>query len=155
MPAARKNDGTGEQDPLLFQLMNEVGIVAQLSQNSASRLLAPELNLSQFIVLNHVARVAEESSLSRLARAMEVTKGAMANTMSRLESKGYISVRPDPDDGRGKLVRLTPTGRAACNRAVARLGERLAPLAGILSDRELNAVLASLRKARIWFDENR
>ena len=155
MPAARKSDGTDEQDPCLLQLMNEVGIVAQLSQNSASRLLAPELNLSQFIVLNHFVRVAEETSLSRLARAMEVTKGAMANTVSRLESKGYISIRPDPDDGRGKLARLTPAGRAARNRAVARLDERLAPLAATLSERELNAVLASLRKARVWFDENR
>lgn len=147
--------GIIENDPLLFQLMNEVGIVAQLSQNRASRLLAPELNMSQFIVLNHLVRVSEESSLSRLARAMEVTKGAMTNTMSRLERKGYVAIRPDPADGRGKLATLTPAGRAARKRAVARLGHALNPLATSLSETELQAALSALRRARAWFDQTR
>lgn len=140
---------------MLFQLMNEVGIVAQLAQNRASRLLAPDLNMSQFIVLNHFVRVGDDKSLSHLARVMEVTKGAMTNTMSRLESKGYIEIRPDPDDGRGKLARLTTDGRTARNRAVACLSQSLAPLASILSDTEMNAALLALCKARIWFDQNR
>lgn len=155
MPAARNTDAVVQQDPPLFQLINEVGILAQLSQNRASRLLAPELNMSQFIVLNHLVRTGEETSLSRLARAMEVTKGAMTNTISRLDDKGYLSIRPDPEDGRGKLARLTPAGRAARNRATARLGQALSPLAATLSDAELKTALLSLRKARVWFDLNR
>lgn len=86
---------------------------------------------------------------------MEVTKGAMTNTMSRLESKGYIEIRPDPDDGRGKLARLTPDGRTARNRAVECLSQSLAPLASTLTDTEMNAALLALSKARIWFDQNR
>ena len=101
MPATRNKQGVIAQDPALFQLMNEVGIVAQLSQNRASRLLAPDLNMSQFIVLNHFVRLGDEASLGSLARAMEVTKGAMTNTVARLADKGYVAVRPDPDDGRG------------------------------------------------------
>jgi len=66
-----------------------------------------------------------------------------------------VAIRPDPQDGRSKLVRLTPAGRAARGRAVARLGESLAPLAAALSDQELTAVLQSLRTARIWFDRTR
>ncbi len=155
MPATRNKQGVIAQDPALFQLMNEVGIVAQLSQNKASRLLAPDLNMSQFIVLNHMVRVRNEASLTQLAFAMEVTKGAMTNTVSRLESKGYIAVRPDPADGRGKLAKLTAAGRAARNRAVARLGAALTPLATSLPDAELHAALLALRKARVWFDQNR
>ncbi len=60
----RNVDGQGAQDPLLFQLMNEIGILAQLSQNRATRLLAPELNMSQFIVLNHFVRLGREALLS-------------------------------------------------------------------------------------------
>ena len=155
MTARRKADGVVAQDPLLFQLLNEAGILAQLSQNSASRLLAPELNMSQFIVLNHFVLVGEESSLSRLARSMEVTKGAMTNTIVRLDRKGYVEVRPDPADGRGKIAKLTPTGRAARHRAVALLGQALAPLAATMTDAELKSALQALRKARIWFDQNR
>ncbi|MFN7758857.1 MAG: hypothetical protein ACK5RP_15540 [Betaproteobacteria bacterium] len=66
----RNVDGQGAQDPLLFQLMNEIGILAQLSQNRATRLLAPELNMSQFIVLNHFVRLGSEALLSSLARTL-------------------------------------------------------------------------------------
>ena len=155
MPAARKADAALQRDPPLFQLMTEVGIVAQLSQNSASRRLAPELNMPQFIVLNHFVRLDEEASLSRLARAMGVAKGAMTYTMARLEHKGYISIRPDPDDGRGKLAMITPAGRAARKRAVARLGQALASLAATLPDADLEVALRLLRDVGTWFDQNR
>ncbi|MFN7434412.1 MAG: LysR family transcriptional regulator [Betaproteobacteria bacterium] len=49
----------------------------------------------------------------------------------------------------------TPAGRAARNRAVNRLGQGLAPLAGTLSDPELRDALLTLHKARVWFDRNR
>jgi DNA-binding MarR family transcriptional regulator len=83
-----------------------------------------------------------------MAQGIEVTKGAMTNTASRLAEKGYIAVRPDPNNGRGKLARLTPAGRAARNRAVSRLGRALAPLAATLPDPELHAALLTLRRAR-------
>ncbi|MCA3223755.1 MAG: hypothetical protein ING40_03835 [Burkholderiales bacterium] len=81
--------------------------------------------------------------------------GAMTNTVNRLTEKRYLAVPPDPDDGRGKLAELTPAGRAARNRAVNRLGQGLAPLAGTLSDPELRDALLTLHKARVWFDRNR
>jgi len=59
--------------------------------------------------------------------------GAMTNTVNRLTEKRYLAVPPDPNDGRGKLAELTPAGRAARNRAVNRLGQGLAPLAGTLA----------------------
>jgi hypothetical protein len=69
MPTARKSEASARQDPLLFLLLSKVGIVAQLSQSSRTRLVAPELNLSQFIVLNHLVQAADEISFSWPARA--------------------------------------------------------------------------------------
>ena len=34
--------------------------------------------------------------MMELARAMQVTKGAMSNTVARLLDKGLIAVKPDP-----------------------------------------------------------
>ena len=119
-------------DPLSFQLLNEVGIIGQLSGNLAGRLLAPALNLSQFTVLNHFARLGGERPLVQLAGAMQVTKAAMTNTVARLQAKGLLQVRPDPADGRSKLVSLTAEGLAARQAAVARLGQGLAPLQGVV-----------------------
>jgi DNA-binding MarR family transcriptional regulator len=40
------------------------------------------------------------------------TSGAVANRLNRLEDAGLIRRLPDPADGRGTLVELTPEGRA-------------------------------------------
>ncbi len=142
-------------DPLEFQLLNEIGIIDQLAQHKAARLLAPGLNLSQFVVLNHFARLGGERSLAELASAMQVTKGAMTNTVSRLQAKGLVDVKPDPMDGRGKRVSLNQSGHAARDQAVARLAGGLSGMQGLLSAAELRVTLERLRRLRVWFDENR
>ena len=58
-------------DPLAFQVLNEIGIIDQLAQNRAARLLAPGLNLSQFVVLNHLTRLGEARSLVQIANAIQ------------------------------------------------------------------------------------
>ena len=152
---ASKKPVPEEGDPLSFQLLNEIGIISQLSQNAGARLLAPDLNVSQFSVLNHFVRVGGEPSLKTLADNMQVTKGAMTNTVARLLDKGLLQVRPDPQDGRGKLVSISPAGRAARHRAVRQLGQGLAGLLPLVPAGELAQALQVLRKLRVWFDENR
>lgn len=144
-----------EPDPLEFQVLNEIGIIAQLAQNRAGRLLAPDLNMSQFIVLNHFVRLGGERSLVRLASAMQVTKGAMTNTVARLHAKGWLALRDDPADGRGKLAGLTPAGKAVRNRSVAKLRDGLAGMTSEVSADELADALLTLRKLRAWLDRNR
>jgi len=153
--APKAASATPADDPLAFQVLNEVGIISQLSSNLAARLLAPGLNLSQFSLLNHFCRLGGERSLVQLASAMQVTKGAMTNTVARLQAKGLLAVQPDPQDGRGKLVSLTSAGRLARQQAVAQLGQGLAALGSAVSAEELAAALVALRKLRIWFDQNR
>lgn len=154
-PPATKVTAATADDPPAFQLLNEIGIIGQLSSTQAARLLAPALNLSQFSLLNHFTRLGGERSLVQLAAAMQVTKAAMTNTVSRLQAKGLLAVQPDPLDGRGKRVSLTPAGRAARQQAVRQLGQSLAAMGQVLSAEELAAALAALRKLRIWFDANR
>lgn len=145
----------GPPDPLAFQVLNEVGIIGQLSGNLATRLLAPGLNLSQFTVLNHFTRLGGERSLVQLAAAMQVTKGAMSNTVARLLDKGLVAVQPDPNDGRGKQVSLTPAGLAARQQAVRQLAQGLAEVAAAVPEAELAQALGVLRTLRQWFDEHR
>jgi DNA-binding MarR family transcriptional regulator len=143
------------QDPPAFQLLNEIGIIAQLSGTRAERLLAPDLTMAQFVVLNHFHRLGGERSLVRLAAAMQVTKAAMTNTIARLHAKGLVSVRPDPNDGRGKLVALLPPGEAARHRAIALLMADLGGLGEVVEAGSAAALLATLRHIRAWLDANR
>ena len=151
----RKPSRRTGNDPIEFQILNEIGIIDQLAQNRTARLLSPELNMSQFIVLNHFTRLGGNRSLMELAGAMQVTKGAMSNTVARLLDKRLIAVKPDPRDGRGKIVSLTPAGRIARNRAVGRLARGLAGLDAVLSAGELASALGMLCRLRVWFDLNR
>lgn len=102
-----------------YRFFNEIGIIAQLSSNQMQRTLPHSLTLSQFSVLNWFVRVDAQASPGRLARAFQVTKGAMTNTLRKLSDKGFVSVEEDPDSGRSKIVRLTQAGAEARRAAVA------------------------------------
>ena len=76
------------------------------------------MKVSQFAVLNHCVRLGDGRTPAQLASAFQVTRGAMTNTLQRLEAKGHIGLRPTPGDGRSKEVYLTAAGRAAREQAV-------------------------------------
>ena len=160
-PAAKTPDAAADAataaaaDPLAFQVLNEIGIIDQLAQNRAARLLGPALNLSQFVVLNHFTRLGGPRSLVQLASAMQVTKGAMSNTVARLAAKGLVEVQPDPADGRGKRVCLSEAGSAARQQALAGLALGLADLQRDIPPEALRAALPLLRQLRVWFDSHR
>lgn len=48
-----------------------------------------------------------------------VTTGAMTKRVDRLERAGLVSRRASESDGRGRVVALTPDGRALIDRAFA------------------------------------
>jgi DNA-binding MarR family transcriptional regulator len=54
----------------------------------------------------------EGSTTAQLAAHAGMTKQSMHETVSHLERHGYLVREPDPQDARGRLVRLTPAGRA-------------------------------------------
>lgn len=70
---------------------------------------------------------ADGSRLTDLAESSGLSLSAMAELVDSLQSLGYLDRRPDPADGRAKLVCLTEAGRAAINH-----GRRL--IAGIEAD---------------------
>lgn len=49
--------------------------------------------------------------LTELAARADVTHQSMSEVVVALEERGYVERRPDPADGRARLVCLTPRGR--------------------------------------------
>ena len=133
-----------------------IGIVAQLSDASLSRQLEDGLSLAGFRVLHHfVVRGIEGQSPSSLASAFQVTKGAMTNTLSRLEALGYVRIDNDPEDGRGKIARLTRAGHAARDRALVTIMPEIADLLNEVSGAEFAAALPFLEKLKNVLDAAR
>jgi DNA-binding MarR family transcriptional regulator len=111
-------DGSQSDDPLSVALFSEMFMADQLARNRLSRALPKGMELSHFSVLNHLARTNEEKTPAQLARIFHVTRGAMTNTLNRLEWAGHIHVRPDWDDARRKLIAISPSGRRAREAAI-------------------------------------
>ncbi|MGO4834140.1 MarR family winged helix-turn-helix transcriptional regulator, partial [Rhizobiaceae sp. 2RAB30] len=109
----------------------------------------------QFVVLNHLARLGGEWTPLRLANAMQLTKGAMTNTLGHLSRKGYVAIRPDDRDGRSKLVTLTAEGRAARDAAVAAVAPELAALVEGVSAELLAEAIPPLETVRKFLDRRR
>lgn len=86
---------------------------------------------------------------SDLAREMMLTSSGTTKRLDRLESAGLIARRPDPEDRRGLLIELTPTGQQLVDAAVTDhvANERHLLQALTLSDRDQLAGL--LRKLLI------
>ena len=59
-----------------------------------------------------------ELNPTQLRRASLLTSGGITKRLDRLAEAGLIERRPDPDDRRGTLVRLTRRGRATIDRAI-------------------------------------
>jgi len=142
-------------DPLVFRLFNEIGIIEQLARNRLERSLPDDLKVSQFVVLNHLVRLGDDWSPARLANAFQVTKGAMTNTLQRLEKRGLVRVWADPRDGRGKLVGITEAGRDMRVRCVESVSPLFTDLSRELSDKDFALVLPVLEKVRNYLDSHR
>ncbi len=149
-------DETGPQgSALTFRLLNEIGIIAQLSASRFERIMPHGLTLAQFGLLNHMVRLGDGWPPARLSRAFQVTKGTMTATLQRLEAKGFIRIDPDPEDGRAKRVFLTPSGRRAREGALSALAPDLDRIARSLPAAEAEALLPGLERLRAWLDTHR
>ncbi len=115
----------------VFGFFNEVGIINQLSTAILAQCLPDGVHPSHFSIVNHLVRTGDGKSPVRIAAAMQVTKNTMTHSLKVLEDRNFIIVEPDPDDGRGKLVRLTEAGRTfretAIRNVMTRFGDIMKP----------------------------
>ena len=135
-------------DEIAVALFGELFMADQLARNRISKALPKGMELSHFSVLNHLARLSEERSPAQLARAFHVTRGAMTNTLAKLEWAGHIHIRPDWDDARQKFVAISPSGRSARDAAVASVSPLIAEVVTALGADKVRAVLPVLRELR-------
>ncbi len=132
----------------LITLLSEVGAIEQIARAKLDSALTGNLNVSNFALLNHFSRRKEEKTPLQLAKTFNVTKGAITNTLNKLEKLGYIHIRPDWEDARKKLVSISQSGIEARNNAMKLIKPLLKKIISnkiIINEREL---LIEIRKFR-------
>ena len=147
------SDQQDRTEDIAVALFGELFVADQLARARLSKALPKGMELSHFGVLNHLARAGEERTPAQLARAFHVTRGAMTNTLSRLEWAGHIHIRPDWDDARQKFVAISPAGRAARDAAVQSVAPLIAEVVQALGADRVRAVLPVLRELRTRLED--
>lgn len=98
---------------LLRSLYNElqVRVYGALAANGF-----PDIRAAHSVVFRHIEQ--SGSRVSDLAEKARMTKQSMAYLVDALTDGGYVTIKPDPTDGRAKTVSLTPRGRRVAQTLV-------------------------------------
>lgn len=88
----------------------------QISRLYDAYLQPSGLRITQFLIL---ATLNEQktASVNALAERLDIERTAMGKMIGFLERDGFVRVRPSPEDGRIRIVELTPDGMALFERA--------------------------------------
>ncbi len=140
-----------QTDQLAIALFSEIFMADQLARSRLAKVLPKGMELSHFSVLHHLARGGGEKSPAELARAFNVTRGAMTNTISKLEWAGYVHVRPDWDDARRKHISVSPAGTKARDAALEAIAPILAEAVEAIGRDRVKQALPVLRELRTQF----
>lgn len=144
---------SNSEGALAISLISELLTADQLLRARLGKVLPNKMELSHFSVLNLLSRGGEKTP-AQLARAFHLTRGAMTNTLGKLEMAGYVHIRPDWDDARRKLVSISPAGRSARDAALSAIAPMLEAMMGELGEDKVRAALPVLRELRLRLDED-
>ena len=133
---------------LAVSLFSEILIVDQLARMNVAKALPKGMELSHFSVLNHLAHVGGEKTPAQLARTFHLTRGAMTNTLGKLEWAGWVHIRPDWEDARRKLVAISPAGISARDAALAAITPVIAEVVEQIGAEKVRLALPVLREMR-------
>ncbi len=112
-----------------------------------SRYLAQHhgLTVPQLVVLSELSRLGNVST-GRLATAISLSQATVTGILDRLERKGLVRRRRDPQDRRRVLVRITAPGRRLLSSPPPLLQESFVGQFNQLQDWEQALVLSSLER---------
>lgn len=123
--------------------------------SEAARALEPlGLELFEYDVLSALRRQGKPFSLpaTAVARETELSAGAMTNRIDRLEERGLVTRRKDPNDRRSVIVRLTAKGRRAIDDAIHARLEAARDALGNLKRTEQKQLAGLLRSVLLSAD---
>ncbi|MEM8578394.1 MAG: MarR family transcriptional regulator [Pseudomonadota bacterium] len=139
---------SNETDSSAISLLSEILAADQVVRSRLSRVLPKGMELSHFSVLNQLAWHGEERTPAQLAEVFNLTRGAITNTLSKLEAAGHVHIRPDWDDARRKLVAISPAGRRARDEALAAIAPVFREIALQIGADDIRVAIRTLRALR-------
>ena len=142
-PARPRRDESGGGAPLPAAAR----AAARLSKQVELALADIDLTLPQYRALAFLARGILSPSL--LAGRLAVTRPTITALVDGLVQRGLVERRPDPDDGRRTMHRLTDAGHTTLDRADLAVADRLGRLLDHLPEPDRARAVDGLQ---LWSD---
>ncbi|MFE7237061.1 MarR family winged helix-turn-helix transcriptional regulator [Streptomyces sp. NPDC057582] len=139
--SATAGDGAGFELPLLL-FAGFRAIIDELHRELAES-GHPDVRPAYGFALQAVGR--DGATASEIGRRLGVSKQAAGKTVDRLEGLGYVERVDDPQDGRRKLVRVTPRGVDVLVRSAEGFDRLRAEWSRALGAERLRALESDLR----------
>ena len=95
--------------------------------------------------------VEHDTPMARLGEVLDLAAPAISNLVDRAVRARLIERRPDPEDGRAWMIRLTRSGQASQREAISGARALNARLCEGFTDAELDIVARWLEAARSKF----
>ncbi len=118
-----------------------------LEQAMNRRLQQLDLTNAQGHIIGFLAHSPEPPCARDLETAFGLTHATVSGLLSRMESKGFIALTPDPWDRRVKRIHLLDKGNACCREIRERVKETEQLLAEGFTDEELDCFRGFLNRA--------
>ena len=115
---------------------------------AATSTLGPSSLPGSIVTVLGALSAAGEQRLGRLAELMGVDLSVASRHTAAAIERGYVERRPDPDDGRASLLRVSAEGEKALAAHRAARVEWLQSLAGDWSDEDARRLLEGLTRLR-------
>jgi len=154
-PSVSRAPATRVQDRPDIQVFTEIAIIEHLMRSAVAKSLPSGMTYSQWEVLVHFSRTGDGQTPAQLARALQVTKGAITNTLQRMQALDLVEISADAHDGRKKRIKVTRKGAGCYTEMLRMVRPHLDQLRGGFTDAEFETALPFLRALRVWLDENR
>ncbi|TGN98724.1 MULTISPECIES: MarR family winged helix-turn-helix transcriptional regulator [unclassified Burkholderia] len=126
---------------------HRLAIVADAVSRSIAEVYGERFDLSrdEWRVLTALPRRGIHRTGEVIARS-HLDKGSVSRALTCLEAKGCISRSSDPEDGRGYLIQMLPTGRTLLKKMVPAVQARAKCLLDELNEAERKILDAALDK---------
>lgn len=143
MPTKPDTDGLREDALALQETLTDLVRAYQFRDREA--ICCYDVSLVQSQALERLARRGP-MTLTEFAVALFLEKSSASRLVDALERKGYVTRRPDPDDGRFVQIDLSKTGRALARKLEDDLVEERSTILSDLTEDDRAVVLGALRK---------
>ena len=149
LPAERKIQDVLGHLPLDFRAMWAISNLfrssAAIRRHMEARVLAPDrLSWTSFVGL-WVLWVWGKMEAREFAAAVGISRPTATGVMTTLESRGYVTRRKDPKDGRMVIVELTPSGRATIEKLFPKFNAEESAVAAHLDPQQQDDLAGMLR----------